>query len=96
MTPVEVARLLGTTSRQVHSWAKRRATSKFPDPVASLLTPVGGGRRRAPMYDADDVLVWWLSRTLRDQCTAAGCPRDGVTKGMCRAHYAKVWRATKR
>lgn len=60
-TSAQIARLLGTTSRQVHAWCDRRATSGFPEPVGRSERPRGGGPRGGPLHDVDAVLDWWAA-----------------------------------
>ena len=56
----EIARMLMTTSRQVHAWHSRRRTTRFPEPVGSVLVPRRGGPRRGPLFRVADVLEWWV------------------------------------
>lgn len=60
MTCTEVAKMLMTTTRQVHAWHKRRHTSGFPEPIGSVLVPTGGGRRGGPFFDPQEVVDWFV------------------------------------
>jgi hypothetical protein len=55
----DIAKYLGVRPQNVDMWRQRR-TGGFPEPVAYSLSVKGGGKRRAPLWDAGEVMTWWL------------------------------------
>ena len=61
MTLTELARLLGVSTNQVWTWHQRREKNGFPEAIGSVIKPRGGGRRKAPFFDPDEVVRWHQS-----------------------------------
>jgi hypothetical protein len=59
-TSAQLARLLHTTSRQVHAWYSRRDRNDFPEPIGCSWRAEGGGPRGGPLHDAAAVMAWWV------------------------------------
>ena len=55
----DVSKFLDVRPQNVDMWHKRRSGG-FPEPVAYSIAVTGGGKRRAPLWDAQGVLDWFL------------------------------------
>jgi hypothetical protein len=58
-TYVHIGEMLDVSTNQAWTWARRRATSGFPDPVpADVHSGPSTGHRMPPWYDLAEVRLW--------------------------------------
>lgn len=77
----DIARLLRVTNNQVFTWAKRRHSNGFPEPVGERLR---GSQQIIPVFDINEVLTWYSAY----DPVPRGAPR-GERNGLSRQSRAR-------